>query len=157
MSLRALTRDVRGSASTTALGFGLTWFVVFFVFLMNVQLAQLFHRRDVVDHAAALATDRVKKTYCAAGEDHAASESAALRDLGPLLETATSEPSRCALSVRTAAGGSEDPGARGLDVALSCSFDCKIPIAAQVMCKGGRVAFEAKRATTSLGCDGKGG
>ncbi len=61
--IRELLRDTRGEATTNTLGFALTWFVTFFVFLMNVQLGQLFHRRDVVDHAAAVAADTAKKTY----------------------------------------------------------------------------------------------
>jgi hypothetical protein len=61
----------------------------------------------------------------------------------------------CKLSV-DARGGASDPGAKGLEVKLQCSFDCKVPIAAQVMCKGGTSRLDAKIETVALGCDGKG-
>lgn len=157
-TLRRLLSDERGDATTNLLGFSLTWFVIFFVFLMNVQLGQLFHRRDVVDHAVALAADSATKTYCARGGDSAATEQEALRGIDPVLLTAASSDGRsCSLRVRPAAGGGVDPGAAELDVSLECSFDCKIPVAAQVMCKSGRVTFASKLKSVALGCDGRGG
>ena len=55
--IRALFRDTRGHSTTNMLSMTLTWFTTMFVFLMNVQLGQLFYRRDVVDHATAVASD----------------------------------------------------------------------------------------------------
>ena len=72
--MKSLWKDTRGEMTTSSLSFALTWFVTFFVFLMNVQLGQLFHRRDVVDHAAAVAADIAKKTYCMTEEDKSATE-----------------------------------------------------------------------------------
>jgi hypothetical protein len=152
---RSLLEDDGGQVATSTLGFSLTWFLIFSTFLMDVQLGQLFPRRDVVDHAAALAADSATKTYCARGENASASEQEALRAIDPLLVTATSQKS-CGLTVRPS-GGSADPGAKPLDVTLECSFDCKIPVAAQVMCKQGKVSFASKLKTVALGCDGKGG
>jgi hypothetical protein len=153
--MKRLWSDTRGEATTTTLGFALTWFVTFFVFLMNVQLGQLFHRRDVVDHAAAVAADTAKKTYCMKEEDKSATEQEAKRAIKNVLDTAGGSEA-CKLSV-DASGGSSDPGAKGLKVKLECAFDCKVPIAAQVMCRGGQTKLEAKIETVATGCDGKGG
>ena len=149
-----LLRDTRGEATTNTLGFALTWFVVFFVFLMNVQLGQLFHRRDVVDHAAAVAADTAKKTYCMKEENKSATEQEAKRAIKSVLDTAGGNEA-CQLSI-DARGGGSDPGAKPLEVKLQCSFDCQVPIAAQVMCKGGKSQLDAKLETVAMGCDGKG-
>lgn len=156
--LQRLLADQRGETTTNLLGFSVTWFVIFFVFMMNVQLGQLFHRRDVVDHAVTLAADSASKTYCAQGEDSTASEREALRVIDPVLLTAATNDGRtCTLRVHPSAVPSADPGATDLDVALDCAFDCKIPVAAQVMCKAGRVSFTSRLKTVALGCDGKRG
>ncbi len=151
---QGLLRDTRGEVTTNTLGFALTWFVAFFVFLMNVQLGQLFHRRDVVDHAAAIAADVAKKTYCMKEEDRSATEQEAKKAIKNVLDSAGGNEA-CKLSVN-ASGGSSDPGAKSLEVTLECSFDCKVPLAAQVMCKGGTSKLDAKIETVALGCDGKG-
>lgn len=148
-------KDARGEMTTNSLSFALTWFVTFFVFLMNVQLGQLFHRRDVVDHAAAIAADTAKKTYCMKEENKSATEQEALRTVKNVLDTAGGSEA-CKLSI-DAKGGSSDPGAKELEVQLKCSFECKVPIASQFMCKGGKSQLDAKLQTTALGCDGKGG
>jgi hypothetical protein len=135
------------------LGFSLTWFVIFFVFLMNVQLGQLFYRRDIVDHATTIATDMANKSYCQNDENITATEADALRAIDPLLETAGG---RCLVSVKTAGSGA-DPGAKPLDVGVKCAFACKVPIAAQFMCKGGQTLLSSKQRTVAIGCDGKGG
>ena len=152
--MKGLLHDTRGEVTTNTLGFALTWFVTFFVFLMNVQLGQLFHRRDVVDHAAAIAADTAKKTYCMKEEDKSATEQEAKKAIKNVLDSAGGNEA-CKLSVN-ASGGSSDPGAKSLEVKLECSFDCKVPLAAQVMCKGGTSKLDAKIATVALGCDGKG-
>ena len=152
-----LLKDTRGEATTNTMAFALTWFVTFFVFLMNVQLGQLFHRRDVVDHAAAVAADTAKKTYCMKEENKGATEQAAKKAIKDFLDTAGGSEA-CQLSINASGGGGGgDPGAKPLDVKLECNFDCKIPIAAQVMCKGGKSKLDAKLKTVAMGCDGKGG
>lgn len=153
--IRAFLRDTRGETVTNHLGFALTWFCIFFTFLMNVQLGQLFHRRDVVDHAAAVAADTAKKTYCMKEENTSATEAEAKRAIDKVLDTAGGNEA-CKLSV-SSKGASSDPGAKPLEVKLECSFDCKIPIAAQVMCNGGKSKLDAKLQTVAMGCDGKGG
>ena len=152
---RRLLCDTSGEVTTNTLGFALTWFVAFFVFLMNVQLGQLFHRRDVVDHAAAIAADSAKKTYCMKEEDKSATEQEAKRAIKNVLDTAGGNEA-CKLSVAARGAGGSDSGAKNLEVRLECSFDCLVPIAAQVMCKGGVTKLEAKLETVALGCDGKG-
>jgi hypothetical protein len=154
MMRKGLLHDTRGEVTTNTLGFALTWFVAFFVFLMNVQLGQLFHRRDVVDHAAAIAADVAKKTYCMKEEDKSATEQEAKKAIKNVLDSAGGNEA-CTLSVN-ASGGSSDPGAKGLEVKLECNFDCKVPLAAQFMCKGGSSKLDAKIDTVALGCDGKG-
>jgi len=153
--LKHLLNDTRGEATTSTLGFALTWFVTFFVFLMNVQLGQLFHRRDVVDHAAAVAADTAKKTYCMKEENKSATEQEAKKAIRGFLDTAGGNEA-CQLSIN-ASGGGGDPGAKPLDVKLECNFDCNVPVAAQVMCKGGKSKLDAKLKTVAMGCDGKGG
>ncbi len=151
---RALWLDERGEVTANTLGFAMTWFTAFFVFLMNTQLGQLFHRRDVVDHAAAIAADTAKKTYCMNEEDKSATEQEAKNAIRNVLDTAGGNEA-CTLSVDPN-GGSSDPGARGLRVKLQCAFDCKIPIAAQFMSKGGTSKLDATIQTVAMGCDGKG-
>jgi len=146
--------DDSGQTTSTVLGFALTWFCVFFVFLMNVQLGQLFHRRDVVDHAAALAADAAKKTYCAKNESTGASEQAGQKAIRGIMDTVDADG--CNLSVKAGGGGGADEGSKELEVKLSCTFQCKIPVSAQIMCKGGKTKFESKLKTVSQGCDGKG-
>jgi hypothetical protein len=155
MSARAFLRDTRGEAITNHLGFALTWFCIFFTFLMNVQLGQLFHRRDVVDHAAAVAADTAKKTYCMKEENKSATEQEAKRSVDKVLDTAGGNEA-CKLSIDSKGSGS-DPGSKPLEVKLECTFDCKVPIAAQVMCSGGKSKLDAKLQTVAMGCDGKGG
>ena len=152
--MKGFFRDTRGEVTTSTLGFALTWFIAFSVFLMNVQLGQIFHRRDVVDHAAAIAADTAKKTYCMKEENKSATEQEARKAVRNVLDSAGGNEA-CTLSVNARGGGS-DPGAKGLEVKLECSFPCKVPIAAQVMCKGGVTKLEAKLETVALGCDGKG-
>ncbi|MDB5216216.1 MAG: hypothetical protein JWO86_4143 [Myxococcaceae bacterium] len=151
---RRLWLDDRGEVTTNTLGFALTFFVTFFVFLMNVQLGQLFHRRDVVDHAAAIAADTAKKSYCMNEENKSATEGDANKAIRAVLDSAGGSEA-CKLSIDPS-GGSSDPGARGLQVKLQCSFECKVPIAAQFMCKGGTSKLDAKIDTVAMGCDGKG-
>lgn len=152
--MKRFIEDTRGEATTNTLGFALTWFVTFFVFLMNVQLGQLFHRRDVVDHAGAIAADTAKKTYCMKEENDSATEQEANKAMKNVLETAGGNEA-CKLSISSSGSGS-DPGAKPLDVKLECTFDCKVPIASQVMCKGGKSKLDAKLKTVAMGCDGKG-
>jgi hypothetical protein len=150
---RSFVLDERGHVATSTLGFTITWFTICGVFMMNVQLGQLCHRRDAVDHSAAIAADVAEKTYCAKQESVSAAESEAKKAVDPVLDTAGDE---CKVSVRPT-GSSEDPGAQELEVALDCTFPCNIPFAAQIMCKDGRVKFSAKLKTVAMGCDGKGG
>jgi hypothetical protein len=152
--LKRLLVDDRAQMETTTLSFTLTWFLTFFVFMMNVQLGQLFHRRDAVDHGAAVAADTAKKTFCAKEENAQATEHEAKKAIESVLEISASS-NECKLTVRPQ-GQSEDPGSKELEVALECQFECKIPVAAQVMCKGGRATFNSKLKTVALGCDGKG-
>ena len=149
-------RDARGEASTGTFGFAITWFTTFFVFLMNVQLGQLAYRRDAVDHSAAIAADTAKKTYCMKEENKSATEQEAKKAIKNVLDTAGGNEA-CQLSIASKGGGGGDPGAKPLEVKLECNFDCKIPVAAQVMCNGGKSKLDAKLETTAMGCDGKGG
>ena len=150
--IRALFRDTRGHSTTNMLSMTLTWFTTMFVFLMNVQLGQLFYRRDVVDHATAVASDVATKTYCQKGESSSAAEGEAKNAIQALSDTAGL--SNCQLQVKANGGGD---GSTPIETSLSCDFDCKIPIASQFMCRnGGKAKFESKLKTTALGCDGKG-
>ena len=150
--LRALLRDERGHSTTNMLTTTLTWFTTMFVFLMNVQLGQLFYRRDVVDHAASVASDVATKTYCQKDESSSAAEQEAHKAIQTLEETAGL--SGCRLQVT---GSGSGDGSTPLETKLSCDFECKIPIASQFMCRnGGKAKFESKLKTTALGCDGKG-
>lgn len=153
--LKRFAADTRGETVTNHLGFAMTWFCIFFTFLMNVQLGQLFHRRDVVDHAAAVAADTAKKTYCMKEENKSATEQEAKKAVKNFLDTAGGNEA-CQLSISSKGSGS-DPGAKPLEVKLECNFDCKIPIASQFMCKGGKSKLDAKLQTVAMGCDGKGG
>lgn len=155
VSHETFLRDTRGEVTTNTLGFALTWFIAFSVFLMNVQLGQIFHRRDVVDHAAAIAADTAKKTYCMNEENKGATEAQAKKSVQAVLDSAGGNEA-CTLSVSASGGGGSDPGSKPLEVKLQCSFPCKVPIAAQVMCKGGQTKLEAKLHTVAMGCDGKG-
>jgi hypothetical protein len=141
--------------TTNLLAFSITWFLIFSTFLMNVQLGQLFNRRDVVDHAAAIAADIANKTYCAMNESSSAAEQEAKQGIEPLIMTATSASRSCEVTVRPSGGGGGDEGATPLDVEVKCTFACNVPIGAQVMCKGGKVDFEAKTKVVALGCDGR--
>ena len=130
----------------------LTWFTTMFVFLMNVQLGQLFYRRDMVDHAVAVASDVATKTYCQKNESARATEAEAHKAIEALEETAGL--SRCELHVQ---GRQVSGGEVPIETSISCELDCKIPIASQFMCPhGGKTKFEAKLKTTALGCDGQG-
>ena len=152
-SMRRLALDTRGEAASNTFQFSATWFVTFFVFLMNVLLGQLFYRRDAVDHGAAVAADIAKKTYCMKEENAGATEAEAKKAIKNLLETSGGS---CKLTI-TPRGAAGDPGSKKLEVALSCSFECNVPIASNVMCDDGHVVFESKLQTVSMGCDGKGG
>ena len=139
------------NTTTSMLTTSLTWFATMFVFLMNVQLGQLFYRRDMVDHAVAVASDVATKTYCQKNESARLTEAEAQSAIAALEDNAGL--SGCQLRVR---GNATSEGEVPLETSLSCELACKIPIASQVMCRGGKVKFEAKLKTTALGCDGQG-
>src|SRR5882672_5005211 len=63
-------KDTRGSAQSNMLSFAPTWFVVFGVFLMNVQLSRNYMQRDMVDHATSVAADTAMKVMCADSQDY---------------------------------------------------------------------------------------
>jgi hypothetical protein len=155
-SLAELGRDDRGQMAPELLGFLFIFFIVAFIFLMNVQLAQLFHCRDVVDHAGALAADSAKKTYCAKQGSSEAAVQEAKKSMRVVMDTAGGSE-KCDVSV-SAKGQSSDPGAKELDVKIDCKFDCRIPVAAQILChdKHGSISMKAQLKTAALGCDGKG-
>jgi hypothetical protein len=87
-------------------------------------------------------------------EDKSATEQEAKKAIKNVLDSAGGNEA-CKLTVN-ASGGASDPGAKGLEVKLECNFDCKVPIAAQVMCRGGSSKLDAKVQTVAMGCDGKG-
>jgi hypothetical protein len=165
-AIARLLRDTRGSASTQLLSFSPTWFVVFGVFMMNVQLVRSSVQRDMVDHATALAADATMKTLCADGQDFggaAAGELTGARadavraSIEPVLGLVSSDTKRCRVTTRPTQGGagSSASGARAVEVELTCEFPCEIPIAAHVMCSGSppHVTFSAKQTTVAMGCD----
>jgi hypothetical protein len=152
---RALLGDVRGAIGQVGegvLGTTLTFSICFGVFLLNVEIGQLSHDRDAVDHSAAIATNVAKQTYCAKEENSAAVVEDARRAIKPVIETAGK---MCEVDIASK-GESGDPGSRALSVSLDCTFDCAVPFASQILCKGGKMNFKAKLTTVSMGCDGKG-
>lgn len=161
--LLRLLQDDRGSATTQLLSLSPLWFIVFGVFLMNVQLGRSYLQRDMVDHATAVAADATMKTLCADARDFGgvplgaftgARERAVREAIDPLLELVSSEPRACTLAVHPRGEGGS-PGTQAVEVELRCDFPCDIPIAAQAMCSGSprRVRFAAKRTTVAMGCD----
>ena len=153
--LRKLRRDERGDTTATTLGFTLTYFVAGSVFLCNVQLGQLCYRRDVVDHAAALAADTAMKTYCAKQESSSAAESAARKAIDPVMSTINGQQ-HCNVQVQPSGGGSSDPGSQELEVSIDCQIPCDVPLGSEIMCHDGKVTFNAKKKTAASGCDGQG-
>ncbi len=153
--IRKFARDDRGDAQSNTLGFTLTYFVTGSVFLCNVQLGQLCYRRDVVDHAAALAADTALKTYCAKQESSSAAESAAEKAIDPVMTTINGQ-NKCTVQVQPTGGGSSDQGSQDLEVSIDCEIPCDVPLGAQVMCHDGKVTFNAKKKTAAMGCDGQG-
>ncbi len=162
--MKRLLADTSGSAQGLVLSFAPLWFIVFGVFLMNVQLGRNYIQRDVVDHAVALAADTAAKVACADDADLAGSPVGSLDDrrlavvrasVAPLLALVASTPDACRLSVAEAPGGTGGPGTMTLRVSLDCELPCDIPVAAQAMCSGTprRVRFAARQTTVAMGCD----
>jgi hypothetical protein len=154
------------SALENGFSMSTSWYALFSVFLMNVQLGQNYHQRDMVDHAAAVAADTVTKTLCADTKDYGgvpqgqysgAREKAVKDATSPILDLVAPK-NACKVSAKSggAAGGSAD-GKKQMDVSVNCEIPCNVPFAAQIMCKGGpgksHVNFEAKQKATATGCD----
>lgn len=155
-----MSRSFENIASTAV-----SWTTLFSVFMMNVQLGQNYHQRDQVDHAAAVAGDTLTKTLCADAKDYGgvapgeyagARKQAVERAVKPLLGLVAPEGA-CKVNAKSASGGASaagaDPGRKDMDLSVSCEIPCRIPVAAQVMCRNGQVSFEAKQKATATGCD----
>ena len=158
-----LLDEETGSASTQLLSWAPVWFIVFGVFLMNVQLGRNFLQRDMVDHATSVAADTTMKTLCADAADYggvppgefAGKRASAVREtIAPLLSLVSRDDQACRLKVTGGAAPSE-AGTRNVAIELTCDFPCEIPIAAQIMCSGApkHVTFVARRSTVAMGCD----
>lgn len=155
-ALARFLRDTSGNAVTEALSFSPTWFVVFGVFLMNVQLGRNYEQRDMVDHAASLAADAVMKNVCdsADGTLEGQSLAAVNAQVQPLFQLVSSAKNPCKVTATPSGGESSVSGARPLEVDVTCKFPCTIPFASNLMCTGGFVTFTAKQRTVAMGCDG---
>lgn len=164
-----LARDDRGGAMENLSSTTMSWYVMFSVFLMNVQLGQSYHQRDMVDHATSVAADTVTKTLCADAKDfggvplgqYAGDRAKAVnKAVEPILGLVAPKDA-CRVSVKPKGGaGAADPANKAMDVEISCEIPCNIPLAAQIMCKGSpaHVSFEAKQTAIATGCDsGEGG
>jgi hypothetical protein len=157
--MRRLLRDDSGNAVTEGLSFSPTWFIVFGVFLMNVQLGRTYEQRDMVDHAAAVAADAVMKNVCdtapgsAAGSLDGRSMEAVDTAIQPLFELVSSAKNPCRVSAQATGSGSSTSGGRELEVSVVCRFPCTVPLASRVMCTDGYVTFSAKQKTIAMGCD----
>jgi hypothetical protein len=163
--VRRVLRDDRGGAMENLGSMSISWYVMFSVFLMNVQLGQSYHQRDMVDHAASVAADTVTKTLCADAKDYGgvapgnyqgARKQAVDDAVSPILGLVAPKDA-CKLDVKNSstAGGGGDPGKKDMSVGIACEIPCRVPFAAQVMCKGSprHVSFQSKRAATVTGCD----
>lgn len=156
------------SALENGFSMSTSWYALFSVFLMNVQLGQNYHQRDMVDHAAAVAADTVTKTLCADAKDFGgvpqgqysgAREKAVKEATSPILDL-VAPGDACKVSAKSAGGagvGGGHDGNKQMDVSVNCEIPCSVPFAAQIMCEGGpgksHVKFEAKQRATATGCD----
>jgi hypothetical protein len=168
-TLARLARDDRGGALENLSSTTMSWYVLFSVFLMNVQLGQSHHQRDMVDHAASVAADTVTKTLCADAKDYggvpegqyAGARAAAVNQAVEPILGLVAPAGACHVTVKPkGAGAGGDPGAKEMDVEISCEIPCNVPLAAQVMCQGtpAHVSLDAKQKAVATGCDsGKGG
>lgn len=160
--LARLLRDERGGGLENVMSTSVSWFLMFGVFLMNVQLGQSAHQRDMVDHAASVAADTVTKSLCADAKDYGgapigtyvgARERAVNASVKPMLDL-VAPADACQVRVKPA-GANTDPGKREMDVDVRCEIPCKVPFAAQVMCEGSprHVTFQSKQRAVAMGCD----
>jgi hypothetical protein len=154
-----LLRDTSGGAITDMLSFTPTWFVLFGVFLMNVQLGRNYEQRDMVDHAAALAADTTMKTICdnnngsPIGALTGPSMGAVNTSIQPLLQMVSGASNPCQVQAIPSGDGGGVSGAREVDVEVTCRFPCTVPLASQLMCTDGYVTLSAKHKTVAMGCD----
>ncbi|WP_394822990.1 hypothetical protein [Pendulispora albinea] len=164
--MRRFLSDTRGSGVSNMFSAAPTWFVVFGVFLMNVQLSRNYVQRDMVDHATAIAADTASKVMCADARDFGGAPQGsftggradAIRSsVDPVLGLVSKGSQVC--NVEATPKGSSTPGAREIDVKIRCEFPCELPFAAQLMCSGSpkHVTFEGKQTTVAMGCDMKDG
>lgn len=154
------------SSAANVLSTTVSWSVLFGVFLMNVQLTQAAHQRDMVDHATAVAADTVTKTLCASAKDFGGRPEGAYGGARELAVWKATEPllglvapaGACRIRVTPAAAVSIDPGAREMNVEVSCDIPCRIPFAAEVMCHGSpsKLSFKGTQRAVAMGCDAGG-
>ncbi len=156
-AIRRFLADVSGNAVTESLSFSPTWFILFGVFLMNVQLGRNYEQRDMVDHAASVAADAVMKNVCDSSDGSLSG--AALDEVNtavqPLFQLVSSAKNPCRVTARPSGQSSSVSGARALDVEVSCRFPCTIPIASAAMCNDGFVTYSATQKTVAMGCDAR--
>lgn len=163
-----LARDERGGLLENVSSLSLSWFAMFSVFLMNVQLGQSYHQRDLVDHAASVAADAAAKTLCAdpkdfdgvARGDYRGARARAVESAArPILDlAATSDACHVTARPKAAAEAASGGGTKEIEVQVDCEIPCRIPLAAQAMCSGSpaHVTFQAKQKAVAMGCDGGG-
>jgi hypothetical protein len=176
--LARLVRDESGgivdNTFTTAIG----WYVVFGMFLMFMQYAQIAHQRDVIDHAASVGGDELMKTLCANPMDYGetplgayvgARATAVQSAVEPLLDLVAPKGA-CQVAAMPAdvteqpTAVSPETGARPMGLEIRCKIPCKIPFAAQMMwmCDGREdvintsVTLSAKHTVVAMGCDSGG-
>lgn len=163
-----IVHDDRGGLLENVSSLSLSWFAMFSVFLMNVQLGQSYHQRDLVDHAASVAADTAAKTLCAdpkdfdgvaRGDYRGARAKAVESAVRPILGLAAmSDACRVTAHPKAATEAASGGGAKEIEVQVDCEIPCRIPVAAQAMCSGSpaRVTFQAKQKAVAMGCDGGG-
>jgi hypothetical protein len=157
--MKRLLRDESANAITELLSFSPTWFVVFGVFLMNVQLGHNYEQRDMVDHATSLAADVASKTVCdnMNGSPSGSLSGSSLQQVNtaiqPLIQMVSSTPNPCTVQGTPNGGGGGTSGAVQLEVQVQCHFQCTVPFASKLMCSGGMVNFTGKQTTVAMGCD----
>lgn len=149
--IRRLLRDTRGEIISNSFTFVPTFFLATSTFLLEVQVDRIYTQRDTVDHCAKVAADTAMKNW-ADGEGTA--KSAAIESIRADLQAAGAD-GNIDVEIKPESGGADDPGVEPLRVTVKARFDCALPFASTILCKGGSVDMEASELAMAMGCDGK--
>lgn len=164
-AVRRLLRDEGGSALTNLFSMASAMPVAIGFSFLTMQLFQSSYHRDMVDHAASIASDAVTKSLCSNSKDFggvprgvfAGGRQVYVEEQvrSRLSQYVPNDKCRVLVKPAKATAMTTDLGSLPMDVEVTCDAPCNFPFAAQVLCTGSprHLTLSASRTAVPMGCD----